>query len=144
MFKARPEFAFDEILADVGRPRSRDQRSDGRLPNAAAGAAFPFIERVWREASAWPNEAAFFDVDEPPPTAVEPPLSDDPEVIARELGLDQALSEKDLGRARRLFMWRHHPDRCEESQRAHADRRVAVANMLVDRERARLAGRRRS
>ena len=141
MFRSQQESAFQEILADVGRSQSREERGDRRLANPAAGAAFPFVG-AWRTASVWLNNEELFESDEPPQTA-EPPSSDDPEAIARELGLDQALNEKDLDRARRRFMWRHHPDRCEESQRAHADRRVAVANMLIDRARARLAGQRR-
>jgi hypothetical protein len=40
-------------------------------------------------------------------------------------------------------MWRNHPDRCSEAQRPLADRRVAVANMLIDRARAKLVGARR-
>ena len=139
MFKARQD--FHEVLVEVGRSRSTDGRAGERFVNPVAGAAFPFVGRVWHGAAALPNEPDFFEADEPPPIA-EPPLSDDPEAIARELELDQALSERDLDRARRRFMWRHHPDRCEESQRARADRRVAIANMLIDRARAALARRR--
>jgi hypothetical protein len=40
-------------------------------------------------------------------------------------------------------MWRNHPDRHRESQRASATRRVAIANMLLDRAQARLARGRR-
>jgi hypothetical protein len=139
MFKARQDFL--EVLAEIGRSRSREERAGERFVNPTAGAAFPFVAGAWRGAPAWPEDVDFFEADEPP-AAAELPLSDDPEAIARELGLDQARSERDLDQARRRFMWRHHPDRCEESQRARADRRVAGANMLIDRARARLAGRR--
>lgn len=139
MFKAGQD--FHEVLAEVGRSHSRGERAGGRFVNPAAGAAFPFVGSAGRGAPAWPDDVDFFEVDEPP-AAAELSLSDDPDAIARELGLDQALSERDLDQARRRFMWRHHPDRCEESQRARADRRVAIANMLIDRARARLAGRR--
>jgi hypothetical protein len=139
MFKAGQD--FHEVLVEVGRSRSADARAGERFINPVAGAAFPFAGRVWPGAAALPNETDFFEEDEPPPIA-QLPLSDDPEAIARELGLDQALSERDLDRAKRRFMWRHHPDRCEESQRVSADRRVALANMLIDRARAALARRR--
>ena len=139
MFKASQD--FHDVLAEVGRSRSREERAEGRLVNPAAAAAFPFVGGEWRGASAWPDPD-LFELDEPRSAEAEPPWSEDPEAIARELGIDQALSERDLDLARRRFMWRHHPDRCEESQRAHADRRVAVANMLIDRARAALARRR--
>jgi len=139
MFKARQD--FHEVLAEVGRSSPRDEGGRERFVNPAAAAAFPFVGGAWRDAPAWPDDADFLEADEPL-TAVDLPFSDDPETIARELGLDQTLSERDLDQAKRRFMWRHHPDRCEESQRARADRRVAVANMLIDRARARLAGRR--
>ena len=106
--------------------------------NPAAGAALPFVEdRV----SAGPVSAAdfFVEPDEPAQQFVLP-ATDNPEAIALELGLDRALSATDLNRARRRFMWRNHPDRCDAGQRGLADRRVAVANMLIDRALAKLAG----
>jgi hypothetical protein len=139
MFKAAQD--FDAILAEVGRSRPPDDEAGRRFVSPAAGAALPFVGDGWRAAPAWPDDVDFLEADEPP-GAAELPSSDDPEAIARELGLDRALCEWDLDQARRRFMWRHHPDRCEESQRARANRRVAVANMLIDGARSRLAGRR--
>jgi hypothetical protein len=142
--KASQDSAFQDILADVGRSRSRDERGEERFANPVAGAAFSFVGRTWPAAPVWPSVLDSFDDDEPIGPEAELPSSDDPEAIARELGLDRALSEGDLDKVRRRFMWRHHPDRCEEAQRPRADRRVAVANMLIDRARARLASRRSS
>lgn len=143
MSRAEPEAAFQDVLADVGRSRARDDQGEERFANPAAGAAFAFVGRTWQATPAWPSEADFLEADEQPQAATEPSFSDDPEAIARELGLDQTLSERELDRARRQFMWRHHPDRCEESQRAQAGRCVAIANMLIDRARAQLASQRR-
>ena len=142
VFEKAPEGAFDRILADIGRSRPPVEKGGERPFNPIAAAAF-LVNNGRREAPAWPDAVDLFETDEPKPTpAPDGSLSDDPEAIAREIGLDRSLSEEELNRARRRFMWRNHPDRCAESQRALADRRVAVANMLIDR--ARLAARRRS
>jgi len=140
--RQKPDRGFHRILADIQRARREEER-DRRLRSPAAGAAFPFVESETREAPDWRDEADFFIDDEPPPAESERLLSDSPEAIALELGLDRTLSEEELNRARRRFMWRNHPDRCSEAQRPLADRRVAVANMLIDRARAKLVGARR-
>jgi hypothetical protein len=41
-------------------------------------------------------------------------------------------------------MWRNHPDRHGEAHREIATRRVAIANMLVDRAQARINNGRKS
>jgi hypothetical protein len=56
--------------------------------------------------------------------------------------LHDALTHEQLNQRRRLYMWRNHPDRHPEAQRESATRRVAIANMLVDRAQTRLAARR--
>jgi hypothetical protein len=145
VFKEAPEGAFDRILADIGRSPPRVEKGGERSFNPIEAAAFFFVDSGGREASAWRDATDLFETDEPKPAAeFDRSVSDDPEAIAREIGLDQSLDEEELNRARRRFMWRNHPDRCAESQRALADRRVAIANMLIDRARARLAARRRS
>ena len=69
------------------------------------------------------------------------PLSDDPESIAAELGLADAHSHDELNRARRRFMWDNHPDRRPDAPRELVNRRVAIANMLIDRAHRALARR---
>ena len=99
---------------------------------------------AWVEAAGEPPQVA-------PPRAgpsaprVEPvaPLSDDPDAIAAELGLSEAPTLADLSRARRRFMWANHPDRRPDAPRELANRRVAIANMLLDRAEAALATNRR-
>ena len=132
---------FGRVLADVGRARVRDS---ARLFNPAAGAAFPLGASDAGDAQEMDSVLDWFvEQASPPPEEYDPPLSDDPETIAQELGLDRAANEEDLNKARRRFMWRNHPDRRGEAQRELADRRVAVANMLIDRARAKLAATRR-
>ncbi len=65
--------------------------------------------------------------------------SDDADSIAAELGLTGALTHDELNRARRRFMWNNHPDRRPDVPRELANRRVAIANMLVDRAQSALA-----
>ena len=95
--------------------------------------------------AAWDHALAFVEATRPAP-AVDPappppapPPSDDAEAIAAELDLAAALNVSDLRRARRRFMWENHPDRRPEVSSELANRRVAIANMLVDRAEAALA-----
>lgn len=67
--------------------------------------------------------------------------SDNVNSIAAELGLTGALTRDELNRARRQFMWNNHPDRRPDVPRELANRRVAIANMLVDRAQSALTER---
>lgn len=66
---------------------------------------------------------------EPPPA---PPLTTDPDEIARELGLGETIEPRSLDRLRRDFAFRNHPDRVPAHLRANAMMRMQVANMLID------------
>ena len=79
-------------------------------------------------AAAWTPEA---DPSPEPPPAPRPSAL--PEDVAAELELFALKSAGEIARARRRFMWANHPDRCAESDRDLANRRVAIANMLLDR-----------
>jgi hypothetical protein len=122
---------FNQILDELGRA---DEPPSARFVNPAAAAAFPLGEEIASVASlSWASEADWLgEPEEAPIVATDVPPSDRPETIAEELGLSQARTEKDLHRARRRFMWRHHPDRNHGLSRDSADRRVAIANMLID------------
>ena len=66
---------------------------------------------------------------------VSPPLplpSDDVEAVATELALPGVDDPKSLRNLRRRFMWANHPDRRLDLPRDLANRRVAIANMLID------------
>jgi len=93
---------------------------------------------LWELAAAWTPEA-----DPPPPLPAPPPPSARAEDVAAELGLTALRSSADVARARRRFMWENHPDRRGDLDRDLANRRVAVANMLLDRVLAWHARRRR-
>jgi hypothetical protein len=94
---------------------------------------------LWEAAAAWTPEA-----DPPPPASpapVAPRPSDAPGDVARELRLRWLNTAADVARARRRFMWENHPDRRADLDRDLANRRVALANMLLDDVQARLARR---
>lgn len=59
-----------------------------------------------------------------------PPV--EPEAIATELGLTPKSSVTDLGRLRRDFAFKNHPDRVAPHLRQRAMVRMQVANMLID------------
>jgi len=69
----------------------------------------------------------------PPPERPPAPPSDDLDAIARELALPSLTTRAALLQARRRFMWANHPDRRPDWPRDLATRRVALANMMIDR-----------
>ena len=98
------------------------------LPNAPESGG---SHSLWEFAAAWTPEA-----DPPPPRPAPPPPprpSIRPEDIAAELSLTTLRTKAEVARARRRFMWDNHPDRRKDLDRELANRRVAVANMLLDR-----------
>jgi hypothetical protein len=123
---------FGSVLADVSRARESEEEEFARRSPAAA-AAFPFRESAAPAPQSLGDDFETFLDDAAPSTERETPIADDPESIAKELGIDGADGEEYLHRARRRFMWLNHPDRCDPARRALADRRVAIANMLIDR-----------
>jgi len=58
----------------------------------------------------------------------------DPQAIAEELRISAKMSLKDLRRLRRAFAVANHPDRAGAAVRENANRRMTIANMLIDRE----------
>ena len=106
---------------------------------------------AWDQAFAWVETAGEPIAEAPraaprpaaPPVEPAPPLTDDPEAIAAELKLSDATTLADLRRTRRRFMWINHPDRRPDAPRDVANRRVAIANMLIDRAEAALTSKSR-
>ncbi|MGA2792004.1 MAG: hypothetical protein ABSE69_00505 [Roseiarcus sp.] len=151
-----PDAQFRQVLADVRRAATRhsetardDAASANSSPNPLANAIFPVDDNragATGGASHWHAALAWIEEQDEATALVEAQHAADEsaEAILAELGLTESLTDEELTRLRRLYMWRNHPDRRRESQRASATRRVAIANMLVDRARSRLVGNRRS
>ena len=133
---------FDAAL-DAAAPRDRPAEPPLRpLARLAADFAGPpaGVHSLWEAAAAWTPEA-----DPPPPRPEAPPPprpSARAEDIAAELNLEALRTAADVAKARRRFMWANHPDRRADLDGDLANRRVALANMLLDRALARLRARR--
>lgn len=69
---------------------------------------------------------------DPIPLFYAPPPSDNPQVIADELGLHTCATAQELHRARRRFALVNHPDRVAPWLHELATRRMKIANMLID------------
>jgi hypothetical protein len=98
-------------------------------------------EAQWSLAMQWTHE---------PPKALAPSAPDPdcrPEAfpsemtaaIAEELGLETALTSRELASRWRDFLWRNHPDRLPSNARGRAGARAAIANALYDEARRKLA-----
>jgi hypothetical protein len=140
---------FGDVLAEVARERARqDEPGEGEAglsfaaSQALAGAIFSFAGGSRASAgggSHWDAALAWLDdQDDGKPSPEPAPVEITPELVLRELGPTEDLTVEELNRMRRLYMWRNHPDRRGEAQRESATRRVAIANMLIDRAEARL------
>jgi hypothetical protein len=155
--RKRAPTSFGSVLAEVEN-RSGDPERLARPLGYPFAALDPPTEAADGPTSAWDQALAWVEAAGEPPQVelgaaqaepaaprVEPaaPLSDDPDAIAAELGLSGAPTLADLNRARRRFMWANHPDRRPDAPRALANRRVAIANMLLDRAEAALTANRR-
>jgi hypothetical protein len=144
----REQKSFGRILEALDAPRRGDASgrpftnplSTATAPIPADASDDPGVENLWDHAFAWALDRAPDASLEPPPIKLDvPPPSDDPESIATELELASFSTSDEFHRARRRFMWRNHPDRRPEIPSALANRRVAIANMLIDRALKRLS-----
>jgi hypothetical protein len=132
----RPAIPFDYLaVADElhsGRIKVSDEAvaSEYRWTGEAMEAELEtLLDEVALEQAA-PPEAALDEL-----SSVEPP-SVEPEAIALELGLARA-APADLGRLRRAFALKNHPDRVAPHLRQVALKRMQVANGLIDEARRR-------
>jgi hypothetical protein len=130
--------SFESVLDEFERPA--DEAEEPTPLESALGAAFAtfappvdFGRHGLAAADRWEHVLDW--IADPPESAGRPAaaLNVDPEAIAAELGLSRATSRDDLKRARRRFMWENHPDRRPDAPPELANRRVAIANMLIDR-----------
>lgn len=163
----RAPVSFGSVLAEI-------ESSDSDPERVARPHGFPFAAvdpveaadsqtTAWDQALAWVEaageppqdnrsraEAPVADTAAPrsdtvaPPAEPMAPLTDDPDAIAAELGLGKSPTLAQISVVRRRFMFANHPDRRRDAPRELANRRVAIANMLLDRAEAALAVKRRS
>ena len=136
----RSDGSFEDAL-DHARQRERDGTDascSGRPPSLRAALDFgPALasggEARFELALDWAGEPEeLLRRQAPPGTRREPGASraDSPEEIARELGLGEMLTLRQIESRWRSFLWRNHPDRQPADAREHANARVAIANAL--------------
>ncbi len=120
---------FETMLNEIESPDPEVSAPASRNPFATAP---PF---VWTADAAPRSQRGYEDIPfaEPDPAPHAAALADDIDSIRRELALPAEPTRAALDAARRRFMWVHHPDRWPEAMRDSATRRVAIANMLIDR-----------
>jgi hypothetical protein len=122
-----------------------------RVSGFSTGLAFDVMEGV--SASSQRVGQAYFDnlgpepaLEEPPPPTPEPePVMPDhlariaPEEIAAELSIAAHDTLQTLNEKRRAFAKANHPDGVAQPFRANANRRMMIANLLIDEALRRLA-----
>ncbi|WP_158815853.1 hypothetical protein [Methylocapsa sp. S129] len=144
-----PGARFRQILAEVQGAKANPAALSEEDGLSSLFSANPFANTIFSVddrppttggGSHWDAALAWIGEQDGPTAIVESrrPAGDTAEAILDELGLSENLTYEELNQARRLYMWRNHPDRHDEAQRESATRRVAIANMLVDRAQARL------
>lgn len=141
----------DRFARALDEASAADRRQDERIAGAALNQTFRVafdlgLERplgadeLWDQAMGWtlPTEPHL-----PAPQASSPEVERlaTAEGVADELDLNERLTAGELTRRWRDFVWRNHPDRQPRENRTQATARVAIANALYDRARARGWGR---
>jgi hypothetical protein len=120
---------FDQVLAAVGRAAGGEVAENtaayqGRIvleclleqaERAATPTADTLAELYVEAAQAAPSKSSRF------------------AAVAEELGLRPGLTPAQLASARRGFALANHPDRVSPDEREEATRRMAMANILIDR-----------
>ncbi len=151
----RDRRSFGHVLTALQRSRLELRQvapAAGLFANPLAATALPIQGRaadpgvadLWERAVAWAPASETGDRQDVPISGPATPApSDEVGTIECELGLASDSTPEHIARARRRFMWKNHPDRCAEMSRGPANRRVAIANMLIDRALAAVSKRRR-
>jgi hypothetical protein len=132
----RPTIPFDYLTV-------ADELLSGRIKVSDATAAAQYREAgevIEAELAALLDEVEVEATETPPPSATIELPSIEPDAIAAELGLADA-TPADLGRLRRVFALKNHPDRVTPDLRQRALQRMQVANGLIDEAKRRALAR---
>lgn len=122
----RPTIPFDYLAV-------AEELHSGRIKVSGEAAAAEYREAgegFEAELSALLDEVDVEEASSDPPDTPELP-SIEPDAIKAELGLEHA-AQADLGRMRRAFAMKNHPDRVAPHLRQRALQRMQVANGLID------------
>jgi hypothetical protein len=124
---------FDQVLEAVGRAATAEV-------GASAAAAYRgrivlecLLEQAGRAPSPTRDTLAELYVDVPQQLPLDAAKPSDYAAVAEELGLRPGLTSRQLSGIRRAFALANHPDRVPSPRRGPATRRMAIANILIDR-----------
>jgi len=124
---------FDQVLEAVGRAATAEA-------GASAAAAYRgrivlecLLEQAGRAPPPTRDTLAELYVDVPQQLPLDAARPSDYAAVAEELGLRPGLTSRQLSGIRRAFALANHPDRVPSPRRGQATRRMAIANILIDR-----------
>jgi hypothetical protein len=122
---------FDQVLEAVERAATSETGERA----AAAYRGRIVLECLLEQAehAARPSHDALTELYVERPQPVPAPGPADYASVAEELGLRPGLTPRELNASRRAFALANHPDRVPHPHRDEATRRMAIANILVDR-----------
>ena len=131
--RKRPALNFGGYWPRCGRAKGDFEHPDEDDSEASTFSANPFANAIFsfdgRPAtpgggSSWDAALAWIEEDDGPAAIIETrqPAADTAEAILDELGLTENLTHEELNQARRLYMWRNHPDRHRRSAAGTARR----------------------
>lgn len=125
---------FDQVLEAVGREADLDKAGERA---AAAYRGRIVLECLLEQAgqATPPNRDTLAElyVDMPQHLPLDAAGPSHYAAVAEELGLRPGLTSQQLSGIRRTFALANHPDRVAPAHRDHATRRMAIANILIDR-----------
>jgi len=136
IFQSVLERLKEEDAGEAQEPATR------RVSGFTTGLAFDVMEGV--SAASQRVGEAYFDnlgpelaIEAPPPPQPEPVMPAHlariaPEEIAAELAISAADTQQTLNEKRRAFAKANHPDSAAQPFRDNANRRMTIANLLID------------
>jgi hypothetical protein len=122
---------FDQVLAAVGRAATAEAGERA----AAAYRGRIVLECLLEQAehAARPSHDTLTELYVEKPQHPSPAEPAHYTGVAEELGLRPGLTPRELNASRRSFALANHPDRVPPPRRNEATRRMAIANILIDR-----------
>jgi len=124
---------FDQVLEAVEREAELDKAGERAAAYRGRIVLECLLEQAGRAPSPTRDTLAELYVDMPQQLPLDAARPSDYAAVAEELGLRPGLTSRQLSGIRRAFALANHPDRIPSPHRGQATRRMAIANILIDR-----------
>jgi hypothetical protein len=124
---------FDQVLEALERAATAEAGEHAAAAYRGRIVLECLLEQAGPAARPTHDTLAGLYVDTPPHLPLDAAGPSHYAAIAAELGLRPGLTSQELARARRAFALANHPDRLSAEHRDRATRRMAMANILIDR-----------